>query len=129
MTDGRGEDKQRYRRESGGPDNAVRNDEMVEVDERDGNKRSKEQQVRGKHPVTAKMERRTREQRGGPELDKGIAHRDSRPAVPAPPTQQQPRHDRDVVPRSDWFVAAGTVRRGTDNRFLPRHAPDDDVQK
>ena len=69
------------------------------------------------------------EQRGAGELDERVLHRDPRTAMAATTPERDPRqHGNDVAGR-DRRVTAWTVRRRSNDRFLPGNSPDHDVEE
>src|SRR5438477_110786 len=84
-------------------------------------------------PANERGDHRRNPQHGHRRLDDRVLERDRVAAAAAPPAQQQPGHDRDVVPPGDGLPAAraggGRVKQRPLFLVLVRQAQDADVQK
>jgi len=85
-------------RDRPGKRDPVRDDAVVEIDERHGHERGDEREVRGRGRGRAEAHEHESEERAGDQLHGGVAPRDARAAAAAPASEQREGEDRDVVP-------------------------------
>jgi hypothetical protein len=116
-------------RDGGRPRDAIGDDPMVEIDQRDRDEGRDEQQAQDDaHGVVLGGDDGGVERAGG-QLDERVARRDRGAAVVALAPQGEPRDDRDVVDRPQLRAAARAARARMAQRLAPRQAVDDDVEE
>ena len=108
---------------------AVGQDEMVEVHERAEDQGAGEKDIDGREERPAVDEPQAGEQRAGEQFDDEVARGDGGLAVAALAAEEEPREQRNIVPRRDGVVAGGAVGAGPGNGFVARDAPDADVEE
>ena len=107
----------------------VRDDPLLEVG---GGGRDQDHGQRKRGPqrrFAPELEAQQHEQACRDRFDQRVAQRDAHLAVAAASAQQQPRDDRDVVPRADGGVAPGAARARLDDRLAAREAVGEDVHE
>ncbi len=102
---------------------------MVQVDEKQGHACCGEVQQRRQHRDRAVRRREGCEQQTSCRLHHRISGGYRGRAVPAPAEQQQPRHDRDVVPGPDRAGACRAGRPRPHDRGSHRDPAGDDVEE
>ena len=101
----------------------------VDVDGPQGHRDGREIEERRQAPLQADVPRGEPEQDARAQLHQRIADRDRLVAGAAAASQDEPRHDRDVVAFRERRATAWAARPWTDNRLTQRNAVDHDIQE
>jgi len=107
----------------------VRDDLVIEIDQRDRDEDPDEHQPQDLVDGRMLDEDHGDRERGGECLDRRVARRDRLATRAAAPAQQQPAEHRHVVVELDRRVAPGALGAGSDERLAARKPVGDDVEE